>query len=268
MARAFVAYLLAESLVGISAALVQIIMMKRLRATDWLETRPLLFLWSGTSLVIHGCKFVCAVTTFRQTSRFRLLHHVLRRTDLPRFVLVWFGSNFALLFFLFGLNEVSVCSIVMLVSSFYLWLQRRRREFAESSTLERANWVEEDSNSAAWQVLAYSSELECFGASCPICLEEFEQGMEVKQLRCNHVFHVGCVDDWYRVFRSCPLRCKLTEEASWKPSGSAGMSPWSSSTQGAHRQKQHEQQLQQQQELPEGSRDGDESVSSLVMANL
>merc|ERR1712079_911164 len=93
------ACLLAESLICMLLALLQIRMLKRLRATDLVETmRPLLFLWSGISLGVQGCKLVCALAAFRQTSRFRFLHLVLRRTELP--CLAWFLVNFALLFFL------------------------------------------------------------------------------------------------------------------------------------------------------------------------
>lgn len=41
-------------------------------------------------------------------------------------------------------------------------------------------------------------------ASCPICLNEMVTGEEARLLRCKHMFHKQCVDDWLRVNASCP----------------------------------------------------------------
>ncbi|XP_058075348.1 RING-H2 finger protein ATL74-like [Magnolia sinica] len=40
---------------------------------------------------------------------------------------------------------------------------------------------------------------------CPICLGEFEQGDKVRVLpKCNHGFHVRCIDTWLMSHSSCP----------------------------------------------------------------
>nr|GEW34878.1 E3 ubiquitin-protein ligase SIS3-like [Tanacetum cinerariifolium] len=44
-------------------------------------------------------------------------------------------------------------------------------------------------------------------AECPICLEEFHVGNEVRGLPCAHNFHVGCIDEWLRLNVKCP-RCR------------------------------------------------------------
>ncbi|KDP39976.1 hypothetical protein JCGZ_03507 [Jatropha curcas] len=55
-------------------------------------------------------------------------------------------------------------------------------------------------------VVAYESELNTPVTECPICLGEFEQGEKVKILpKCNHGFHVKCVDKWLLLHSSCPL---------------------------------------------------------------
>ena len=49
-------------------------------------------------------------------------------------------------------------------------------------------------------------------ASCPICLEDFEEGDEVRLLpRCCHCFHVACVDHWLLDHKeNCPVcRCGI-----------------------------------------------------------
>lgn len=39
---------------------------------------------------------------------------------------------------------------------------------------------------------------------CPICLSEMAVGDAARALRCNHIFHKQCVDDWLRINASCP----------------------------------------------------------------
>ncbi|KAJ0985420.1 hypothetical protein J5N97_003776 [Dioscorea zingiberensis] len=40
---------------------------------------------------------------------------------------------------------------------------------------------------------------------CPICLGEFEDGEKVRVLpKCNHGFHVRCIDTWLSSHSSCP----------------------------------------------------------------
>ncbi|XP_009783644.1 E3 ubiquitin-protein ligase SIS3-like [Nicotiana tabacum] len=44
-------------------------------------------------------------------------------------------------------------------------------------------------------------------SECPICLEEFHVGNEVRGLPCAHNFHVACIDEWLRLNVKCP-RCR------------------------------------------------------------
>jgi len=43
--------------------------------------------------------------------------------------------------------------------------------------------------------------------SCPICLDDFEDGTEVRFLWCLHRFHKKCVDQWLEKHTNCPI-CK------------------------------------------------------------
>lgn len=43
-----------------------------------------------------------------------------------------------------------------------------------------------------------------YASQCPICLEDFEIGTEVRGLPCNHMFHVPCIDAWLRLNIKCP----------------------------------------------------------------
>ncbi|KZV56559.1 protein binding protein [Dorcoceras hygrometricum] len=46
-------------------------------------------------------------------------------------------------------------------------------------------------------------------SECPICLEEFHFGVEVRGLPCAHNFHVECIDEWLRLNVKCP-RCRCS----------------------------------------------------------
>ncbi|XP_031496292.1 E3 ubiquitin-protein ligase SIS3 isoform X2 [Nymphaea colorata] len=46
-------------------------------------------------------------------------------------------------------------------------------------------------------------------SECPICLEEFRVGNEVRGLPCAHNFHMECIDQWLRLNVKCP-RCRCS----------------------------------------------------------
>ena len=39
---------------------------------------------------------------------------------------------------------------------------------------------------------------------CPICLSELEEGVQIRQLDCAHIFHADCVDRWLIQTKNCP----------------------------------------------------------------
>ncbi|KAH6784402.1 RING-H2 finger A2A [Perilla frutescens var. hirtella] len=41
---------------------------------------------------------------------------------------------------------------------------------------------------------------------CSVCLSLYEEGDEVRKLKCKHTFHKGCVDTWLQQdYATCPL---------------------------------------------------------------
>lgn len=44
------------------------------------------------------------------------------------------------------------------------------------------------------------------GTDCSVCLSEFEDGENLRLLpKCNHAFHLPCIDTWLKSHSSCPL---------------------------------------------------------------
>ncbi|KAL1197050.1 RING-H2 finger protein ATL73 [Cardamine amara subsp. amara] len=57
---------------------------------------------------------------------------------------------------------------------------------------------------------SYSPELKMKATECLICLGEFVEGETVRVLpKCNHGFHVRCIDTWLMLHSSCPT-CRQT----------------------------------------------------------
>ncbi|GLU13261.1 hypothetical protein SLE2022_299040 [Rubroshorea leprosula] len=61
-------------------------------------------------------------------------------------------------------------------------------------------------------VVNYSAEMKeklpGLDTECIICLSEFESGGSLRLLpKCNHGFHVGCIDKWLKSHSSCP-KCR------------------------------------------------------------
>lgn len=42
---------------------------------------------------------------------------------------------------------------------------------------------------------------------CAICLSQYEEGEQVKEVPCHHAFHVDCIDKWLNMSNFCPV-CK------------------------------------------------------------
>ncbi|TKY49762.1 RING-H2 finger protein ATL51 [Spatholobus suberectus] len=56
------------------------------------------------------------------------------------------------------------------------------------------------------------------GHECSVCLSEFEENERLRLLpRCNHAFHLPCIDAWLKSHATCPL-CRSTITASPNPS--------------------------------------------------
>ena len=52
--------------------------------------------------------------------------------------------------------------------------------------------------------------------NCPVCREEYRDNDEVRTLKCNHIFHTDCIDNWLtKHSHKCP--CCRQESGTYKP---------------------------------------------------
>ncbi|KAE8659263.1 putative DNA binding protein [Hibiscus syriacus] len=53
------------------------------------------------------------------------------------------------------------------------------------------------------------------GTECSVCLNEFQEDETVRLLpKCNHAFHISCIDTWLRAHTNCPLcRAHIVSDA-------------------------------------------------------
>ena len=40
---------------------------------------------------------------------------------------------------------------------------------------------------------------------CVICMEEFKEKDEIRELDCKHIFHKNCIDKWLTEHKKCPI---------------------------------------------------------------
>ncbi|KAG6500414.1 RING-H2 finger protein ATL54-like [Zingiber officinale] len=59
---------------------------------------------------------------------------------------------------------------------------------------------------ATWAYKADEGVLGALRSNCAVCLSEFQDGELLRLLpKCDHAFHMGCVDTWLRSHVNCPL---------------------------------------------------------------
>tara|TARA_Y100001938_G_C7801073_1_gene287124 strand:+ start:114 stop:518 length:405 start_codon:yes stop_codon:yes gene_type:complete len=44
---------------------------------------------------------------------------------------------------------------------------------------------------------------------CVICLEKYQKKEKIVTLKCNHIFHQECIEEWCKTGKTCPL-CRFS----------------------------------------------------------
>lgn len=56
---------------------------------------------------------------------------------------------------------------------------------------------------------------------CPICLENFAEGVEIRVMPCRHKYHRCCLDKWLKIKAVCPIcNMNIKDKFSTEPSTS------------------------------------------------
>nr|GMC74462.1 E3 ubiquitin-protein ligase At1g63170-like [Ipomoea batatas] len=113
-------------------------------------------------------------------------------------LLAWNAVTYSFPFILF----VLLCCCVPMVSSFLGYNMNM-------GSVERGASNEQLSSLPTWKYKQVCSnpDLENENPECCICLAQYCDKEEMRQLPCSHVFHLKCVDQWLRIISCCPL-CK------------------------------------------------------------
>ena len=97
-------------------------------------------------------------------------------------------------------------------------LPRSRSWSAQLASLECIRWHNPAHPSSPSRRVG-AKRVFCAEPTCSICCGDFEEDEDLRVLRCRHVFHRTCIDQWVRVSgatSACPL-CKCAILASAEP---------------------------------------------------
>ncbi|GMP56928.1 hypothetical protein CsSME_00021218 [Camellia sinensis var. sinensis] len=146
---------------------------------------------------------------------------------------------------LFGVVVFMIC--LHLYARWYL-LRSRRQHHVRHHNHRRTQlvfYVEPDTPSAtasrgldavvlnSLPVFVYSASASAAALECAVCLSEFEENEKGRLLpKCNHSFHINCIDMWFHSHSTCPL-CRSpvepvpenrsrVEPAGFEPGSSSG----------------------------------------------
>ncbi|BFG35203.1 hypothetical protein CerSpe_214760 [Prunus speciosa] len=103
-----------------------------------------------------------------------------------------------------GLNSIIKCALRC--SSFV----EARGSSSSNTSVRLANTGVKKKALKTFPTVSYSADLNLPGldTECVICLSEFTAGERVRLLpKCNHGFHVRCIDKWLSSHSSCP-KCR------------------------------------------------------------
>jgi hypothetical protein len=104
------------------------------------------------------------------------------------------------------LSFFSFCALIsataILITKYRIWREQERLEKQSKMTPEQLELI-------GIKFVSKQDVVDIDGARahfvCAICLDDINEGDEVRDLPCSHVFHSSCVDSWFLTrHKSCP----------------------------------------------------------------
>ncbi|KAE8717674.1 hypothetical protein F3Y22_tig00110044pilonHSYRG00390 [Hibiscus syriacus] len=155
-----------------------------------------------------------------------------------------YGSSYALSGKIMLSGIVVLFFVVVLMFALHIYarwyLERARRRHSRNRRRRRSQivlYINHDANPAAaaasrgldsrvlksLPVFTFSSQTHPDPVlECAVCLSEFEENESGRVLpKCNHSFHLGCIDMWFHSHSTCPL-CRTSVEESVPVSDNPG----------------------------------------------
>ncbi|CAL5214556.1 unnamed protein product [Lathyrus oleraceus] len=113
---------------------------------------------------------------------------------------------------LLALNSIIRCACALRISNVAINSNESSSSSSSSSSPQLANKGIKKKALKKFPKVTYSTELKLklpgLDTECVICLSEFRNGEKVRVLpKCNHGFHVCCIDKWLKEHSSCP-KCR------------------------------------------------------------
>ncbi|XP_058001275.1 E3 ubiquitin-protein ligase At4g11680 isoform X2 [Hevea brasiliensis] len=141
-------------------------------------------------------------------SRFGSFHRAPKLHVLCISLLAWNALSYSFPFLLFLL----LCCCVPLISSvlgynMHMGSAERGASDDQISSLPSWKYKAVDTSLEVGNGVDCNSTLASEDPECCICLANYKDKEEVRQLPCSHMFHLKCVDHWLRIISCCPL-CK------------------------------------------------------------
>ncbi|KDP28187.1 hypothetical protein JCGZ_13958 [Jatropha curcas] len=114
-------------------------------------------------------------------------------------------------------GKIMLCTGIILFTaiSIMICFNSRRRCLRESQLSSSSNTAATDSVAAqgldpstlkSLPTFVYSAKTQDAVVECAVCLSELQDGDEGRVLpKCNHAFHICCIDMWFHSHSNCPL---------------------------------------------------------------
>lgn len=101
----------------------------------------------------------------------------------------------------------------------------QRRLLEVDQILQRGQGLDSEAVKGCGRVVTWSSDARASDKQqqCMVCLGDFVDGEELRELPCGHHFHIGCVDEWLQRSALCPI-CKREVSSSRGAASGSGSS--------------------------------------------